>query len=136
MPTPRRPASAKNDGDVDALVRELKHPREAEIAALREVIRGAHPSVVEGVKWNSPSFRVDDYFATLNLRQRDGVLVVLHRGAKAKNDAAFAEGFPDPTTLLTWMSPDRATVALRDMADVEARRDALAAVIHAWVERL
>lgn len=137
MTTPRkRSAPAKSDGDVDGLMRDLDHPLKAEIAAVRDVIRAAHPGIAEGVKWNAPSFRVADYFATINLRQRDAVMVVLHRGAKVKDDAAFAEGFPDPSKLLTWLAPDRATIKLRDMGEVVAQREPLAAVIHAWVERL
>lgn len=138
MATTRKPAAsaAKAPATVDALMRELDHPLKAEIAAVRDAILAAHPRVAEGVKWNAPSFRVDDYFATINLRQRDAVMIVLHRGAKAKSDDGFAAGFPDPSKLLTWLSHDRAVIKLRDMAELTAQRAALTAVIHAWVERL
>ncbi len=129
-------SAAKAPASVDDLMRDLDHPLKAEIAAVRDAIRTAHPRVAEGVKWNAPSFRVDDYFATINLRQRDAVLIVLHRGAKVKDDDAFAKAFPDPSKLLTWLSPDRAVIKLRDMDDLVAHREALAAVIYAWVERL
>ncbi len=138
MATTRKPtaAGAKVPATVDDLMRDLDHPLKAEIAAVRDAILAAHPRVAEGVKWNAPSFRTDDYFATINLRQRDAVLVVLHRGAKVKDDAAFAKAFPDPAKRLTWLSPDRAVIKLRDMDELVAHREALAAVIHAWVERL
>lgn len=138
MATARKPAAsaAKAYASVADLMRELDHPLKAEIAAVRDVILAAHPRVAEGVKWNAPSFRVDDYFATINLRQRDALMIVLHRGAKVKDDAAFAAGFPDPSKLLTWLSPDRAVIKLRGLAELADQRAALAAVIHAWVERL
>jgi hypothetical protein len=43
-----------------------------------------------GTKWNAPSFRTTEFFATLNLRAKDGVdrvWLVLHLGAKVKDNA-------------------------------------------------
>ena len=30
------------------------------------------PGIREGVNWNAPSFRTTEYFATTNLREKDG----------------------------------------------------------------
>ena len=66
---------------MDAFLASLDHPFLREILALREIILGADPSIVEGIKWNAPSFRTSEYFATFHLRARDGVQLILHRGA-------------------------------------------------------
>jgi hypothetical protein len=125
--------AAPAPADVDAFIAALDHPRKPEILALRQVILGAHPSIAEGIKWNAPSFRTSEWFATFHLRARDGVQVILHLGAKKRADAAEVEEIADPEGLLEWLAADRAAVKFRDMADVEARGLAFAALIRRWI---
>jgi hypothetical protein len=49
---------------VDEFLRALDHPFKSEIETMRKIILGAHPTVSEGTKWNAPSFRTTEYFAT------------------------------------------------------------------------
>ena len=70
--------------EVEAFLEKLDHPRKPEIEALRRIILGAHASVHEGIKWNAPSFRTTEYFATFHLRAKDGVALIFHRGAKKR----------------------------------------------------
>lgn len=119
--------------EVAALLARLEHPREREILAVRAIILGADPRIREGVKWNAPSYYTTEHFATFHLRSKAGVQVVFHLGAKPRPDARVRGAVADPAALLDWRGPDRATVTFRDLADVEARRDAFAAVIRAWV---
>jgi hypothetical protein len=129
----RNPAGrgAAAPDDVDAFLAALDHPRKPEILALRRVILGADAAIAEGMKWNAPSFRTSEWFATFHLRAKDGVQVILHLGAK-KRDAAAPE-IADPESLLEWLGADRASVKFRDLADVEARGPAFAAVIRQWI---
>jgi hypothetical protein len=59
---------------------KLRHPERRLIDAVRGVIAAAAPSAVEQVKWNAPSFAMTEHFATLNLRAKRGIQVVLHLG--------------------------------------------------------
>jgi len=124
--------AAPPPAEVEAFLAALDHPRKAEITALRRVILGADPSIAEGIKWNAPSFRTSEWFATFHLRARDGVQVILHLGAK-KRDAP-APAVADPEGLLEWLGPDRASVEFRDPADVEARGPAFAVLVRRWIE--
>jgi hypothetical protein len=130
------PRGASAPADVDAFLAALDHPRKAEILALRQVILGADPAIAEGIKWNAPSFRTSEWFATFHLRARDGVQVILHLGAKKRDAAAPAVAVPDPDSLLEWLSADRASVKFRDLADVEARGPAFAALVRGWIAHL
>ena len=118
---------------VDALVKSLRHPAENEIQALRAVILQVHRSIREGVKWNAPSFRTSEYFATTNLRTKSGVGVVLHFGAKVRRVAASRESIKDPQKLLKWVSKDRATAAFADMSDLATKKKAFQAVLRQWI---
>jgi hypothetical protein len=83
--------------DVETFLAALDHPLKPEILALRQVILGADPSITEGIKWNVPSFRTSEYFATMHLRAKDGIQVILHLGAKTRGTAitGVAIAIPD-----------------------------------------
>lgn len=119
--------------DVESFLAALDHPFKPVILALRGVILGADPTVAEGIKWNAPSFRTSEWFATFHLRAKDGVQVILHLGAKKRADAAGVAAIADPEGLLEWLAADRASVRFRDLADVEARGPAFAALIRRWI---
>ena len=125
---------AKKKDDVDAFMASLDHPRKAEVEAVRRLILGADERIREGIKWNAPSFYIAEHFATLKLRPGDTVQVVFHTGAKVRPDAQAVE-IDDPAALLQWPAKDRAIATLRDMADLEARGDALLAIVRQWIER-
>jgi hypothetical protein len=119
--------------DVDAFLAALDHPHRAEIVALRQIILGADPSIAEGIKWNAPSFRTTEWFATFHLRAKAGVQIILHFGARVQDKSEARGSIADPTSMLAWLGPDRASVTFRDLADVEARRSAFADLIRQWI---
>jgi hypothetical protein len=80
MPPKATPADSSEA--VDSLLASLDHPLADGIAQLRALIVGSAPGIAEGVKWNSPSSRTTGYFATINLRYRGGIAVILHLGAE------------------------------------------------------
>ena len=118
---------------VDEFMAALEHPHKAQIAALRKSILGAHASIAEGVKWNSPSFRTADYFATVNLRAKRGVGVILHLGAKARALPAGGIRIDDPEGMLEWLAKDRAMVEFSDAADLRRRLPAFVAIVRQWI---
>jgi len=121
---------------VDAFLAALDHPRKPEILALRRIILGADPAIAEGIKWNAPSFRTAEWFATFHLRAKTGVQVILHFGAKVRDKADARAAIADPRSLLTWLGPDRASVTFADLAEVEAKGSAFAAVIREWIRHV
>lgn len=118
---------------VETFLVSLVHPLKPEILALRQIILNADASITEGIKWNVPSFRTSEYFATFHLRAKDGVAVILHLGAKIRDTAATGIAIADPHALLEWLSKDRASVKFRDLEDIDAKRDALTELIRQWI---
>lgn len=131
----RKPADAKTDPAVVAFLRDLDHPRKADVEAVRRIILAAGPEVREGIKWNAPSFRTADYFATVNVHARDQVRLILHRGAKAKTGATRMR-IADPAGLLQWLGTDRCLVTFDAKTTVRAHRAALTAIVRAWIRQL
>lgn len=119
---------------VQEFLATLEHPRKKEILALRKIILGADPSISEGVKWNAPSFCTTEYFATINLRAKVGVEVILHFGAKKNRISETGIDIPDPDTLLSWLAKDRARVTFRDAAEIKTKKTAFATLLRAWIK--
>lgn len=112
------------------------HPLHKEIEAARRIILGASPTIGEGIKWNAPSFRTEkDWFATINLRSKEGLQIILHLGAKTRPDLK-AFKIADPEGLMKWLGKDRALVTLGAGRDIAANSKALEAVVRAWIKHV
>jgi len=128
-PRKKAPASAEDAG---AFMAALDHPLKADIEAVRKLILAASPEIAEGVKWNSLSFRHTDWFATVNLRAKDVIQLVMHTGAKAKDNPDF--DIPDESGLLLWLAKDRALATLGAGKTLKANAKAFAAIVKAWIK--
>lgn len=131
-------AGSPTDASVDLFMKDLDHPKKKDVEAVRRIILGVSPRISEGIKWNAPSFRTTDYFATVNLRGKGGdarVWLILHFGAKVKDNVKTLK-IADPKGLLKWLAKDRCLVTFADGKDVLAKRSALKAIIREWIEHV
>lgn len=126
--------SAKRGKDDVAALTE-NHPLKKDIETVRRIIAGVSPSIHEGVKWNAPSFRTTEWFATINLRAKDEVQVILHLGAK-KRAAQKTLKIADANGLLEWLARDRAMVTLGAGRGIARNRKALEAIVRAWLKHV
>jgi hypothetical protein len=120
-------------GDVGEFMRELDHPLKRDIETVRQIILNVDPGIGESIKWNAPSFRTTDFFATFNLRSRDSVQLIFHTGAKVKATAATGINIADPAGLLKWLARDRCLVTLGAGNDIRAKRAAFEAIVREWI---
>ena len=127
-------APADTSEAVDKFMATLEHPFKAEIEAIRRLMLGVDPSVREGVKWNAPSFRTTEYFATTNLRSRAGVSIILHLGAKVRKLPADGVRIDDPTKLLKWLGKDRAMVEFGNSRDLGEKAAAFQLILRQWIK--
>jgi hypothetical protein len=118
---------------VNDFMAKLDHPHKRQIEAIRRIILGADSAIAEGIKWNAPSFRTTEYFATVHLRAKDGVGVILHLGAKVREHSTRGMPIEDPAGLLKWLSKDRAMTTFGDMKDLAARRKAFERIVREWI---
>ncbi len=124
---------AKPEPSATDFIAALDHPLKADYEAVRKAILDVDKSISEGVKWSSLSFRTTEWFATVNLRSRDAVQLVLHLGAKTGKEAG---AIPDPKGLLDWRGKDRALATLGARAALKANLPALKAVVKAWIRHV
>ena len=119
---------------VDEFMATLVHPHRAEVEALRKLVLSVDPSISEGIKWNAPSFRTTEYFATTNLRTKSGIRVILHLGAKIRDPPAGGVPVDDPQRLLKWLAKDRAMVEFADGQQLHSTKAALQAILRQWIK--
>jgi hypothetical protein len=120
---------------VDAFMARLEHPLKEEIEVVRRLILGADRRIGESIKWNAPSFFIEDHFATLKLQPAVSVQVVLHTGAKAKSNSR-SMAIKDPAGLVKWAAKDRGLVTFTNMDDVRSKKAAFVAILKQWIQKL
>ena len=118
---------------VEAFMLQLEHPHKPAVELLRKLVLGVDPSVREGIKWNAPSFRTSEYFATTYLRSKTGIGLILHLGAKVREPADGGVAINDPDKLLKWLGKDRAMLEFASADELEGKKPALIAVLRQWI---
>lgn len=135
-PTRRKAAHATSTDSsraVDEFMATLEHPFKEEVQLIRALVLAVDPSIAEGIKWNAPSFRTTEYFATTHLRARIGVGVILHLGAKSRALPADGLSVSDPENLLHWLAKDRAAVAFTSPGELREKAAAFQAILRQWI---
>jgi hypothetical protein len=127
---PKKAPASKNEAG--AFMAALDHPLKADIEIVRKLILGVSPAISDGVKWNSLSFRKSDWFATVNLRSKDVIQLVLHTGAKAKDNPELR--IPDSNGLLLWLAKDRALATLGSGKTLKTNAKAFVAIVKVWLK--
>jgi hypothetical protein len=119
---------------VNAYLKLLEHPLKPVLEEIRRTILAADPRITEGIKWNSSSFYCYGWFAAINIRAKSGVQVVLHHGAKIRDDSTLSLTIDDSSQLLTWPSKDRAIVTFVSTENFQNDRAAFKNIIKQWAE--
>lgn len=110
------------DANTRAVVEAIRH----DVVAIK--------GVDAGVKWNSVSFRVGEvWFATVNVRAKEGMLLVLHAGAKGKSDIKSQVGELKGAADLKWLGVERAVLGVESASDWKRKWKVLRGVVSAWV---
>jgi hypothetical protein len=133
--SPKTPKRNEHDDPeaVDVYLKSLEHPLKSVLEEIRRTILEADSRITEGVKWNSSSFYCYGWFATVNVRAKNVVQVVLHHGAKIRDDSTLSLTMDDPSQLLTWPSQDRAIITFVSTDHFQNNRAAFQNIIKQWV---
>lgn len=118
----------------DELLATLNHPQTALIHQLRDLIKQASPSLVEGVKWNAPSYSLNgNDILTFNFRTFDGVALIFHTGPKGKDTKTGNVLFKEFFGLLTWLADKRAVLKVNDSDYLALHSEDIAKLVQLWV---
>ncbi|HRD64772.1 MAG TPA: DUF1801 domain-containing protein [Candidatus Competibacter sp.] len=121
--------------DVNSFMEQLDHPFKADIERLRTAIMGIAPIITEEIKWNAPSFKINDHFATFKLYPTKNIQIVLHTGAKPKiPQKAFS--LDDPHKLLKWPAIDRCVLTLQSSSQAVELEQVVIKMVKEWIQQL
>lgn len=132
MPT-RSGNSASGGKSVEAYLAALDHPQKATVERLRRAILAIDPRITEEVKWNAPSFKLDDHFATFKLHPPTQVQLVLHTGAKAEKPPRQLD--LDASKLIKRAAPDRCILTLKPSETTGETEAEVVRLVRQWVEQ-
>jgi hypothetical protein len=110
-----------SDPAVEAWFRERKHPLEEALRRVRAIVLGADPRVTEAIKWKTPTFAYRGNILSFN-PTKNVVSLLFHRGGEIPGNHPRLEGEGGVVR----------TMRFADLAEVEAGRGDLEAVIRAW----
>ena len=100
---------------------------------IRSSILDSDPELSETIKWNAPNYVFEgEDRVTFRLQPGDRVDLVLHRGARKREDSdSFV--FDDASGLIQWAARDRGVISIADGADIEQLLHSILPILRAWV---
>lgn len=120
---------------VDIFMEKLDHPYKDAVNRLRTLIKGINVEICEEIKWNAPSYKLADHFATFKLHPTKTIQIVLHRGAKPKPlDKAFM--LDDQHNILKWVAADRCVITLNSSKQATDLEIEVCKLISEWIKQL
>jgi hypothetical protein len=117
-----RPPMTRNP-EVDRWLQQAGHPLEATMRRARDIILGADGRVTESIKWKTPTFAYRGNIASFN-PSKHLLSIMFHRGAEIPGAHPRLEG--DGRLVRT--------MRFADLAELEAGRADLEAVVRAWCD--
>ena len=105
------------------------------VEALLIAIAEECPTLTETIKWDAPTFCYNGKDRmTIMLHKKDRVGLILHTGAKPKEDKKAPHLYTDDTELLEWKSNIRATITFFDLTDFLSKRNLFKIAVKRWIE--
>ena len=114
---------------------EFNDERKPLVEALLKAIIEECPTLTESIKWNAPTFCYNNKDRmTIMLHKKDRVGLILHTGARPKEDKNAPPLYTDETELLEWNSNIRATISFSDLNDFLPKRNLFKKAVMRWIE--
>jgi uncharacterized protein YdhG (YjbR/CyaY superfamily) len=118
----------------EAFLAEFGDQRKPLLVAMLAAINEACPELTETIKWNAPTFCHNGRDRmTVMLHKQGSVGLILHTGARPKEDKKAPHLYRDDTGLLAWNSNVRAIITFHDLADFSAQRTVFQQAVQRWL---
>jgi hypothetical protein len=117
-----------------AFLSEFDDERKPLLEEMLKAIKEAQSDLSEIIKWNAPSFSDNGKDRlTIMLHKKNRVGLILHTGARPKEDKKAPPLFEDSTGLLEWNSNIRATISFSSMEDFFSKRSLFKQAVNNWI---
>jgi hypothetical protein len=125
----------KKYSTLDEFFTDQSHDNLKLIKLIREIITSAEPSLIETLKWNAPNYIYHDQDRfTFNLMNKENkVKLIIHMGAKKKENKAGKPILDEDYGIVTWNSDIRGTIEFINEDDVIQKTTQLQQVVKDWL---
>lgn len=113
----------KSIQSVEEYMSRLEHPLKAELNILRATIKSSDSRLAERIKWNAPSYYIQDDLLTFNLHLAKQIRLVLHHPAIVKVQSHILEG----------NYPDRRLIYFNSAEEVESKKSELERILKEYI---
>jgi len=110
---------------VDEWFAAYDNPQRDLVRAVRDAVLDADARVTEAIKWQAPTFIYRGNIASFYPKTKTHASLMFHRGAELDDPDGLLEGEGDVSRVARFLDAD----------DLEAKRDALQALIRQWIAR-
>lgn len=118
---------------VTEFLKDLDSNTLEQVQMLREII-SQNIRVDEHIKWNSPSYLYEGE-DRITFSVREGVVkVIIHMGAKRKEDKSAAPILVDKSGIIKWNSDIRGTINFENKEDILIKRLDFVHILKAWLD--
>ncbi len=107
---------------VDEWFDSYDNPQKEGVQRVREIILAADSRMQESIKWKAPTFEYKGNLASFYPRAKKHVSLMFHQRAKIPGEHSMLEGDGDTSR----------TAKFANLADVEAKKADLEAIVRAW----
>ena len=115
---------------------EFADERKPLVKALLIAITEECPQLTEIIKWNAPSFCDNGKDRmTIMLHKKNIVGLILHTGAKPKEDKKAPRLYDDSTGLLEWNSNIRATLSFSNIDEFLDKQELFKEAVKTWISK-
>lgn len=120
---------------VEEFLKSLDANKRQQVDALRALILGTEPALEEHIKWNAPSYVLNDEDRiTFNVMNKQGVIkLVFHMGATRKEDKKGSPVLKDESGLMEWSSDIRGMITFATIDDIHSNAASLEKIIKEWL---
>ena len=114
---------------------QFNDERKSLVEEMLQAIHEECPTLTETIKWNAPTFcHGGKDRMTIMLHKKDRVGLILHTGARPKEDKKAPALYSDDTGLLEWNSNIRATIVFSRQSDFLSKREIFKQAIKRWID--
>lgn len=127
--------SMKKYSTVAEYVADLEGDKLQQVELLRSMIVAIEPTLHERIKWNAPSYALnDDDRITFGMNKEGTTTLVLHMGATRKEDKKAQPVLSDDHGLVEWKSDIRGLMAFESSQEITEHQSDITDVLKRWLE--
>lgn len=125
---------AKVQTSVDEFLKNLESPETALINQTRNEITNASTKLVEGIKWNAPSYSISgNDIITFNFRNFGNVALIFHTGPKGKDTHTGKTLFTGSPGIIEWVADKRFVLKIEGTDWLDENKAMLSGLIKKWI---